>query len=268
MRSGARVGLGLLGTLAALAIVGPRLGPDQNAQGDLVAGTLLPPSSLHWLGTDDLARDIFARLAHGAGISLTIAVLAVGVASLIGIAIGLAASTRQPAIAATAHRVINLGLALPRVIVLMVLIAATGALDTAWLGVLLGCTGWPAIARLVRGEGRRLQHTPFVTASEALGASPARVLWRDIFPGTVPAVLVAASLGVADAILLEAGLSFIGVGVRPPTPSWGNMIYAARDHLADAPWLLIAPCAALVIATSAATLLGESLRRSLHPESR
>jgi ABC-type dipeptide/oligopeptide/nickel transport system permease subunit len=268
MTRGGRVAISILALLALFAVAGPHFAPDRDATGDLLNGTLLRPSATHWLGTDALARDIFARLAHGARVSLSIAALAIGVATLIGILVGLAAGAHRRRIAGPAGHVINLGLALPRVLVLLVLLAATGALPVVWLGVLLGVTGWPAIARMVRGEALRLRHATHVTASVALGATPGRVVWHNIFPGTLPAVLVAASLGVADAILLEAGLSFIGVGIRPPTPSWGNMILEARDHIADAPWLLIAPCVALVVTTAAATLLGESLRRSLYPESR
>lgn len=268
MRSGARTGLGILVGLAAIAVIGPSLAPDHNLQGNLLTGTLHLPSAAHWLGTDALARDIFARLAYGARISLSVAALAVVVAAVIGVWVGLAASAPSRVVAGLADRGINLGLAMPRVVVLLVLLAGTGQIATVWLGLVLGLTGWPAIARLVRGEALRLREAAFVAASQALGASPGRVLWHEILPGTLPALLVAATLGVADVILLEAGLSFIGVGVPPPTPSWGNMIYEARDHLVDAPWLLVAPCVALVLTTAAATLLGESLRRSLLPESR
>jgi peptide/nickel transport system permease protein len=268
VRSGARTGLVILVGLATVAVIGPWFAPDHDIQGNLLTGTLQLPSAAHWLGTDALARDIFARLAYGARVSLTVAGLAVAVATVIGVWVGLTASAPSRVLAGVAERAINLGLAMPRVIVLLVLLAGTGQIATGWLGLVLGLTGWPAIARLVRGEALRLREAAFVAASQALGASSGRVLWREILPGTLPALLVAATLGVADAVLLEAGLSFIGVGVRPPTPSWGNMIYEARDHLMDAPWLLLAPCVALVLTTAAATLLGESLRRSLLPESR
>ncbi|HEY3934823.1 MAG TPA: ABC transporter permease [Gemmatimonadales bacterium] len=262
------LGIALLAALALFAVAGPLVGPDPAFQGDLVRGTLLHPSAAHWLGTDQLARDIFARLAGGARVSLTIGLVAVLVAAAIGSMIGLAAGSLPGLAGRMVARCIDLGLALPRVVVLLVILAGVGEVPPLVLGTVLGATGWPAVARLVRGETMRLRHALFVGAAEALGAPPGRVVWREIFPGTLPAVLVASTLGLADAILLEAGLSFIGVGVRPPAPSWGNMIFEARDYLASAPWLLIAPCVALVVATSAATLLGDALRRSLQPDIR
>lgn len=263
-----RTGTALLFLLAALALIGPRLAGDPLAQGNPIDGAFLGPSAAHWLGTDQLARDVFARLAHGARISLAIAAIAVAVAAALGSAIGLAAGVSNGVAGRAMQSVINLGLALPRIIVLLVVLAAVGHVPPIVLGLLLGLTGWPAVARLVRGETMRLAQAPYVMAAHALGAPRLRVVCRDIFPGTVPALLVASTLGVADVILLEAGLSFIGVGVHAPEASWGGMILEARDHLDNAPWLMLAPCAALVVATTAATLLGEALRRSLQPETR
>ncbi|MGH7583831.1 MAG: ABC transporter permease [Gemmatimonadales bacterium] len=263
----ARAGIALLITLAAFAIVVPLVAPDPLAPSDLLHGTLRAPSGAHLLGTDQFSRDVLARLAYGARISLGVAAIAVSIAAAIGAALGLAAGAAAGGLARLLGGLIDLALAVPRLIVLLVLLAALGRLPAPALGLVLGLTGWPAVARLVRGETLRLRHAHYVTAARALGATPGRVVWRDIFPGTVPALLVASSLGLADAVLLEAGLSFIGVGVRPPAPSWGGMLFEARDHLTDAPWLLIAPSLALVAATFAATLLGDALRRSLQPES-
>lgn len=264
----ARVGLAILTLLAAFAIVGPWIAGDPNAQPDPVNGSLLLPSPAHLLGTDQLSRDIFARLASGARISLAVAAIAVSVAAVFGSALGLAAGAAPGLAGRLLQRLIDLGLALPRIIVLLVVLAALGRMHYVLLGVVLGATGWPAVARLVRGETLRLRHAQYVAAARALGAPSARVLWYEIFPGTLPAVLVASTLGLADAILLEAGLSFIGVGIRPPEASWGGMLYEARDYIGSAPWLVFIPCLALVAATSAATLLGDALRRSLQPETR
>ncbi|MGH7594210.1 MAG: ABC transporter permease, partial [Gemmatimonadales bacterium] len=243
-----RLGFALLAVLTAFAIVGPWIAGDPNAQPDPLHASLLLPSAAHWLGTDQLSRDIFARLAAGARISLVVATVAVAVAAAIGSALGLAAGTAGGIVGRLLQRLIDLGLALPRVIVLLVVLAAVGRGHSPLLGVILGATGWPAVARLVRGETLRLKNAPYVGAAEALGARPVRLLWRDIFPGTLPAVLVASTLGLADAILLEAGLSFIGVGVRPPDASWGGMLYEARDYISSAPWLVLVPCLALVVA--------------------
>ena len=263
-----RLGTVILLVLAAFALLGPWIAGDPNAQPDPIHASLLLPSRAHWLGTDQLSRDIFARLAAGARISLVVATIAVTVAAVIGSGIGLAAGAISGLAGRVMQRLIDLGLALPRIVVLLVVLAAVGRVHYALLGVILGATGWPAVARLVRGETLRLRRAPYVTAAEALGAPPRRVVWREIFPGTLGPVLVASTLGLGDAILLEAGLSFIGVGVRPPDASWGGMLFDARDYIPTAPWMVLVPCVALVAATSAATLVGDALRRSLQPETR
>ncbi len=268
MRGYTRLGLGLLVAMTLLAVVGPWIAGSPYSQPDLLRDALLPPSSAHWFGTDQFARDVFARLAWGARNSLAVAAIAVAVATTVGAMVGLAAGGRDGILGGMLRRLIDVGLALPRIIVLLVLIAAIGRLSTLQLAFVIGLTGWSGIARLVRGETLRLRHAPYVIAARALGARPARVLWRDIFPGTLAPVLVAATLGIADAILLEAGLSFIGLGLPLPEPSWGGMMLEAREVLGQAPWLLFFPAAALVAATSAATLLGDALRRTLQPDSR
>ncbi len=259
-------GTALAAGLAALAIVGPWLAPDPLAMSNLATGTLLPPSGTHLLGTDQHSRDVFARLAHGAAVSLTIATVAVVVALLIGSIVGVVGGAGTPAISTALRRITDLALALPRIVVLMILLAALGTLPPLTFAVVIGATGWPAIARLVRGETLRLRQAEYVTAALALGAPLPRVLVREILPGALAPALVAATLGVADAILLEAGLSFLGLGIMPPAPSWGGMILESRDYLHVAPWLLLVPVAALVAATSSATLLGEALRRFLQPD--
>jgi peptide/nickel transport system permease protein len=255
----------LLAVLLALALLGPLVAPDPNLQPALTDGTLAPPSAAHWLGTDQFSRDVFARVAHGARASLSVAAIAVGVAALLGMLIGLAAGVAGPALGGMLRRVIDIGLALPRVVVLLVLLAAIGALPLPLFALVLGLTGWPSLARLVRGETLRLRQAVFVDAAEALGATPSRIAFRELLPGAIPPLLVAAAMGTADAMLLEAGLSFLGLGIQPPAPSWGGMLLEARDHLGGAPWLLLAPGTALVLATVTATLLGDSLRRFLHP---
>lgn len=266
MRSRIRLGMALLAALLLLALVGPLIAPDPNLQPALADGTLAAPSAAHWLGTDQFSRDVFARLAHGARASLTVAAIAVSVAAALGMLLGLLAGMAGPLLAGALRRLIDISLALPRVVVLLVLLATAGTLPLPLFALVLGLTGWPPLARLVRGETLRLRHAPFVEAARALGADPRRIALRDILPGAVPPLLVAAALGAADAILLEAGLSFLGLGIQPPAPSWGGMLLEARDHLGTAPWLLLAPGLALVLATATATLLGDALRRSLNPD--
>jgi len=257
-----QAGIVLLGAIITLAVVGPMLATDPNVQPDLLRGTLLPPSTTNWLGTDQYSRDVLARLAWGARTSLIVAMIAVSVATTIGIAIGLAAGRPDGWVAALLRRAIDVTLAVPRVLVLLILLAALGTLPIPVFALLLGLVGWAGIARLVRGESLRLRNAQYVVASRALGATPARVLWREILPGTLGAVQVAATLSLADVILLEAGLSFLGMGVRPPAPSWGGMLIESQPYLGSAPWLIMPPIVALIAATSAATLIGASLRQS------
>ncbi len=268
MRRDTAAGLAIAGTLVVLAVLGPAIATDPLVQPDLAHGALRAPSWSHPLGTDQYSRDVFARLAHGAVASLLVALIAVSVAAALGVIIGLAAGSARDPWAGLLRRGIDLGLSLPRIVVLLVMLASVGELPLVAFAIVIGLTGWPAIARLVRGETLRLRHAEYVMAARALGATPPRVLRREVFPGAVTPALVAATLGVADAVLLEAGLSFLGLGIRPPLPSWGGMILESRDHLHSAPWLLLFPVAALVAATTAATLLGESLRRSLQPDTR
>lgn len=268
MRAQTRLGFLLLTALLLLAVLGPLIAMSPYAQADLLQDALVSPSRAHWFGTDQFARDVFARVAWGARNSLAVAAIAVTIATILGATIGLAAGSRNGVLGGTFRRIIDVGLALPRIIVLLVLIAATGKLGVVPLAIVIGLTGWPGIARLVRGETLRLRHASYVVAARALGATRVRVLLREIFPGTLAPVLVAATLGVADAILLEAGLSFLGLGLPQPEPSWGGMMLEAREVLGRAPWLLYFPAATLVAATSAATLLGDALRRILQPDTR
>ena len=194
--------------------------------------------------------------------------MAVLIALIIGTLMGVSAGSSRGAVAVTLERTINIALSLPRIVVLLVLLAAIGTLPPLTFAIVIGATGWPTIARLVRGETLRLMHIDHVTAARALGAPRSRVIWHNILPGALGPALVATALGVADAVLLEAGLSFLGLGIRPPMPSWGGMILESREYLRAAPWLLLAPVLALVAATSCATLLGEALRRFLQPHTR
>lgn len=260
-----RVALAVAILLLLLAVVAPLFLGDPNAA-SVDGARLTAPAAPHLLGTDQFGRDVLTRLAHGARLSLSIAAIAVGVAAALGILFGVLAGGTSGWVGFALSRLIDLALALPRVVVLLVLVASLGALEPVPLALVLGATGWPAIARLTRGEALSLRHAPYVTAATALGASPLRRLFREILPGTLPPAMVAATLGVADILLLEAGLSFLGIGVRPPTPTWGGMLLESQPYLATAPWLLLAPAVALILATGAATLGGDALRaRSERP---
>ncbi len=271
MRANRRAWAGLLvlGVMAALALGAPLVaGHDPAAQSNVVATRFAPPLShdglgdFHLLGTDRLGRDVWSRLVHGARISLGTGLLATVLSVGIGLGVGLIAAVWRGPIGLVLLALTDFMLALPRVVVLL-LLAALWA-PSGWLVVIvLGLTGWMGVARLVHGEAESLMARPFVRSAEALGQSRAQIALRHVLPNAWTPVIVAAALGVGNAITLEAGLSFLGLGVQPPAPSWGGMIASGRDTLVNAPWVAIAPGVALVLVVIAATLLGDALRDRL-----
>jgi len=243
---------------------------DPIAQRDIVATRFQPPFStdvhgtFHLLGTDRFGRDVWARLAYGARVSLGVGALAVLLSVLIGTAVGAAAGFWRGRVGMALLGLTDFALALPRV-VLLLLLASLWEPSALLVIAVLGLTGWMTIARLVHGEVRALAERPFVESAVALGVTGDRVLFRHILPNALTPVIVAAALGIGNAIMLEAGLSFLGLGVQPPTPSWGNLIASGRDTLVNAPWVATAPGIALVLVVLAATLLGDALRDRLDP---
>ncbi len=223
--------------------------------------------AFHALGTDRFGRDVWARLAYGARISLGVGVLAVLLSVTIGVLIGAASGFWPGAIGTLLLGLTDFALALPRV-VLLLLLASLWQPSAALVVAVLGLTGWMTVARLVHGEVRALSARPFVESAVALGVRGPRVLVRHILPNAMTPVIVTAALGVGNAIMLEAGLSFLGLGVQPPTPSWGNLIASGRDTLVNAPWVATAPGVALVLVVVAATLLGDALRDRMDPAQR
>lgn len=259
----------VLAVAAALAAPAVSSG-DATAQRDVVATRFLPPlttdefGAFHLLGTDRFGRDVWTRLVYGARVSLSVGSLAVLLAVLLGVAVGAAAGFWGGPVRALLLGLTDFMLALPRV-VLLLLLAALWQPSAGLVVLVLGLTGWMSIARLVHGEVRALAARPFVEGALALGASRGRVLVRHILPNSLTPVIVAAALGVGNAITLEAGLSFLGLGVQPPAPSWGNMIASGRDTLVNAPWVATAPGVALVLVVVACTLLGDAVRDALEP---
>ncbi len=263
------VGGVLLGAMVVVAILAPLVAPvDPTLQRDVVATRFLPPGAtdalgtFHLFGTDRLGRDVWSRLAHGARVSLGVGVLAVLLSVTIGVIVGAASALARGALATALLAVTDFALALPRV-VLLLLLAALWSPSVTLVVLVLGLTGWMTVARLVHAEARALLGRPFVEAAVALGASRRRLLARHLVPNVATPIIVAAALGVGNAILLEAGLSFLGMGVQPPAPSWGNMIASGRDALVNAPWVAVAPGAALVLVVVACTLLGDALQDRL-----
>jgi len=269
----AQFGLVVILLAIVVALGAPLLAGDPVVQRDIVATRFLPPLStdvhgaFHALGTDRFGRDVWARLAYGARISLGVGVLAVLLSVSIGVLIGAASGFWPGTVGTLLLGLTDFALALPRV-VLLLLLASLWQPSAALVVAVLGVTGWMTVARLVHGEVRALSARPFVESAVALGVGGPRVLMRHILPNAMTPVIVTAALGVGNAIMLEAGLSFLGLGVQPPTPSWGNLIASGRDTLVNAPWVATAPGVALVLVVVAATLLGDALRDRMDPAQR
>jgi len=261
-----RVGALLLLIIAVAAVAGPWFLPDPLAQPDILAGSL-PPGLGHPFGTDQLNRDILARTVTGARVSLGIALLAVTLSMTLGAAVGLISGYFGGAIDAALMRLVDGALAIPRLFILLLVLAVWEHVPVAALILLIGATGWFATSRLVRGEVLRLREEVFVSAAEALGARRRHVIFRHLLPNTIGPLLVGATLGVGDVILLEAGLSFLGLGIQPPAPSWGGMILDSKEVLVSAPWAGIFPGLAIVITVLSANLFGDALRDAVDPRS-
>jgi peptide/nickel transport system permease protein len=261
-----RLGLLILAVMVAAIVIGPWFLPDPAGMPDLIAGAT-PPSGGHPFGTDQLNRDILSRVASGGRISLTVAGLAVTLAITLGALVGGLAGFHGGWVDEALMRLVDGALAIPRLFLLLILVAVWEQMPVPALVVVLGATGWFATSRIVRGEVLRLREAEFVQAATALGAGPGRIIFRHLLPNVAGPLLVAATLGVGEVILLEAGLSFLGVGVQPPTPSWGGMILDARSLLTTAPWASIFPGLAIVVTVLAVNLIGDALRGALDPRS-
>jgi peptide/nickel transport system permease protein len=261
-----RAGAVLLIAVTVAVIIGPWFLPDPLAQPDILGGSL-PPGLGHPFGTDQLSRDVLARVAVGGRISLSVALLAVALSMTIGAAVGLVSGYWGGTVDAGLMRLMDGALAIPRLFILLLVLAVWDRVPVAALIVLIGVTGWFATSRLVRGEVLRLREEGYVRASEALGARRSHVIFQHLLPNALGPLLVAATLGVGDVILLEAGLSFLGLGIQPPTPSWGGMILDSREVLVSAPWAGIFPGLAIVITVLSANLFGDALRDAVDPRS-
>ena len=261
-----RLGLAMLALVVALAAFAPLVAPAApEAQRDVVTTRFLSPGStdvhgvFHPLGTDRLGRDVWARLVYGARVSLVVGLLGMALSLAIGVGVGAAAAAGPPGVSAFLLGAADFGLGLPRV-VLLLLLASLWEPSAALVIVVLGVTGWMPLARLVYAETRAQLSRPYVDAARALGAGPVRVLWRHALPNAMAPVLAIATLGVGHAITLEAGLSFLGLGVQPPAASWGTMIASGRDTVVNAPWVGLAPGVALVIVVIGCTLVADAVQ--------
>jgi len=225
---------------------------------------LLPPSWQHPLGTDDLGRSVLVRILYGARISLLVGFLAVGISCAIGIVLGALAGYYGRWIDALIMRFVDIMLCFPTFFLILAVIAFLE--PSIWnIMIVIGLTSWMGVARLVRAEFLSLRQREFVLAAQALGASDLRLIFRHILPNALSPVLVSATLGVAGAILTESALSFLGIGVQPPTPSWGNMLITGKQTLGSAWWLSVFPGLAILITVLGYNLLGEGVRDALDP---
>lgn len=257
---GLRLPLAVLAALLLVALLAPWIAPhDPIAQPDAIGLALRPPSASAVFGTDPYSRDVLSRVLYGARTSLGIATLAVVVALTLGVAVGAGAAVRGGWGDSVLMRFTDTMLAMPRLLLLLLVVAGTGPLPPAWLALVLGGTGWMTTARLMRQETRRLLAADHVRAAEALGLPPGRLWRRHVLPGLIPTLAVAATLAFATAVPLEAALSFLGLGVRPPTASWGNIILEAEGRIRSAWWLVAFPTLAIVTATLSANVLAERL---------
>ncbi len=245
-------------SLAVIAILAPWMAPYDPLAINLPEA-LLPPSSQHWLGTDPLGRDVLSRLIYGCRISLVIGFIAVGVAVLIGTAMGLIAGYVGGWVDSVVMRVVDTMLAFPSIFLLLAVIALLEP-SMYTIMIVIGLTSWMGVARLVRAEVLSLKEREFILAARAIGASTSRIMIRHVLPNVMTPVLVAATLGVGGAILTESVLSYLGLGVQPPTPSWGNILNEGRVALGVAWWLTLSPGACILVTVLAFNLLGEGLR--------
>jgi ABC-type dipeptide/oligopeptide/nickel transport system permease subunit len=258
-------GGGVVLLLAFLAIAAPLVARHSPVGVDLV-NSLAAPSWAHWFGTDIQGRDVWARLVYGARVSLSVGVVSQVIALTLGILLGLVAGYYRGWVDELLMRLADVTLAFPTLLLLIALVAALQPSLTV-VFVTIGVVGWAGMARLVRGQVLVVRELEYVQAEQALGARDWRIILKHILPGVIAPVVIAATLGVAGAIMAESSLSFLGLGVQPPTPSWGAMIADGRDlyQLRHAPWTSLCPGLAIGAAVLGFNLLGDALRDAMDP---
>lgn len=249
--------------LITISLLAPFIAPYDPTAID-VRHTLSPPGKTHLLGTDELGRDLLSRIIWGSRVSLKVGFVAVGIAIVIGIVIGAIAGFYGGRVDAILMRFVDIMLAFPTFFLILAVIAILEPSIFTIMAV-IGITSWMDVARLVRAEFLSLKERDFVGAARAVGVSDTRLIFRHILPNALSPVFVAATFGVAGAILIESGLSFLGLGVQPPDPSWGNILTAGKDNIEIAWWLSLYPGLAILITVLSYNLVGEGLRDALDP---
>lgn len=269
---GAAVGLAIVGVVLLFAVVGPFFASHDPYTSDFVHGISpamgpVPPGGEYVLGTDRIFRDQFARLATGARVSLLIGFASTAIATLLGAAIGILAGWYEGTLVDTVlMRIVDVGLAFPFLLIVMALGAALEQTTATTIFLTLGLTGWLGVARMVRSKTLQVRGLDFVTAARALGHPPRAIVLRHVLPNVAGPILVIATVMVAQMILAESVLSYLGAGIAPPTPTWGHMLFEGQDYLTAAPWISLAPGAAILVSVLGFNLLGEGLRDALDPQ--
>ena len=258
------LGLGIIALLILLAIFADQLAPYSPVIGDLRNARLLPASAEHWLGTDDLGRDILSRIIYGSRLTLYVVILVAIIAAPIGLLIGTVAGYAGGWTDAILMRITDIFLAFPKLILALAFVAALGpGIENAVLAIAI--TSWPPYARIARAETMTVRNSDYIAAVRLMGASPLRIVVRHIMPLCISSLIVRVTLDMAGIILTAAGLGFLGLGAQPPLPEWGAMIASGRRFILDQWWVAAAPGAAILIVSLGFNLLGDGLRDALDP---
>lgn len=260
---GAMIGLALILLLIFTALAADLVAPQGIDEQDLRKG-LLPPSREFLLGTDEFGRDLLSRIIYGARISLLVGIIATGISTGIGIVLGITAGYYGGRLDLFIQGMVDICVAFPTILMAIFLIAALGP-GLVNLMVAVGLVYWGGFARVVRGQTLSLREWEFVTAAQAIGSKNWRIMFRHILPNILSPIIVMSTLMMADAILIEAALSFVGMGAQPPTPSWGSILSAGRTYMALAPWQTLFPGMAIMLAVLGFNMLGDGLRDALDP---
>jgi peptide/nickel transport system permease protein len=262
----AAAGGALVAVVFILSVFAPLLSPHDPSAID-IKSILTGPSFSHPFGTDDLGRDVLSRMIWGSRVSLKVGFSAVGIATLIGILLGSLAGYYGGILDSLIMRAVDIMLTLPTIFLILAVIAILE--PSIWnIMVVIGLTSWMEPARLIRAEFLSLKEREFVVAARAIGASDARIIFRHVLPNGLSPILVSATMGVGGAILIESGLSFLGLGVQPPTPSWGSLLASGKDNIEIAWWLSAFPGLAILLTVLGYNLLGEGIRDTLDPRHR
>ena len=263
------IGVWVVVWVYVIALVTPLIAPhDPATQASLLTTRLVAPGGEFPLGTDHLARDVFSRIMYGARISLSIGFVAVGISVTIGTLLGAVSGYLGGWFDTVVMRFVDMVISFPRLVLLIAIVALFESNSIFLIMAVLGLTQWPGTARIVRGEVLSLREREFIEAARSLGFSRRRIILRHVIPNALAPVIVTATLGIGNVIVLEAGLSFLGLGLQPPTPSWGSMVSDGRGYLLDAWWISTFSGLAIVLTVVAFNLVGDGLRDALDPRLR